>query len=47
LEINGNLEQREFWAGHGGEYVIVFWDVMTGSLKEMYRFLLILPPSSE
>jgi hypothetical protein len=46
LKINGNLEQREFWGIHGAEYEIVFLDALTRSLKEMYFFLLILPPSS-
>jgi len=47
LEINGNLEQHEFWGPHGSEYVIVFLGVMPRSLKEMRCFLLILPPASE
>jgi len=47
LEINGSLEQHGFWASHGGEFIIVFLDVMKRSLKETHCFLLIPPPSSE
>jgi hypothetical protein len=39
LEINGNLEQREFWGPQDDEYVInVSWDAMTRNLKVMYCF---------